>query len=269
MTAEKITALYECLSRNDLTAGESVSIENQKNFLEKYATERNFINIKHFSGVGVSGTLFSRLALDALIEEVKAGNVATVIFKDQSRIGRDVLEVGLLKRTFEQHNVRYIAANDGLDSAKGFDIMSIFRDVINEFYVSDCSAKIRAVKRSNAVAGKCANRPPYGFKGVNGNNQIWEIDEEVAPIVREVFQKFIAGTGIHLIAKELDSRGIPSPMVYYRQRTGLPQKNTDTTWFNYIVKFNGSFQILQKRKLTFPKIITPSLFLHRRSLVYV
>jgi len=235
MTTQKITALYERLSRDDLSAGESVSIENQKLLLEKYAADHGFTNIRHFSDDGVSGTLFSRPGLDALVEEVKAGNVATVIFKDQSRIGRDVLEVGLLKRTFEQNNVRYIAANDGLDSAKGFDIMSIFRDVINEFYVSDCSAKIRAVKRSNALAGKCAQRPPYGYKGVNGNNQVWEIDEDVAPIVREVFQKFIAGTSTHLIAKELDSRGIPSPMVYYRQRTGLPQKNTDTTWFNFTV----------------------------------
>jgi DNA invertase Pin-like site-specific DNA recombinase len=86
---------------------------------------------------------------------VNNDNVSVIIFKDQSRIGHDVLEVGLLRRTFEEHNVRYIAASDGLDLANGFDIMSIFRDVINEWYVADCSTKLRTVIRSNAVQGKC------------------------------------------------------------------------------------------------------------------
>jgi len=140
MTTQKITALYERLSRDDLNGGESVSIENQKAILEKYAADHGFTNIRHFSDDGVSGTLFSRPGLDALVEEVKAGRVATVIFKDQSRIGRDVLEVGLLKRTFEENNVRYIAATDGLDSKNGFDMMSVIRDVFNEFFVADCTS---------------------------------------------------------------------------------------------------------------------------------
>jgi len=113
--------------------------------------------------------------------------------------------------------------------------MSVFRDVINEYYVADASKKIRAVKRSNALAGKCAGRPPYGYKGVGGSNQQWEIDDVAAAHVREVFQRFIAGESTHLIAKDFDSRGLPSPMVYYRQMKGLPPKNEDTTWFNYTV----------------------------------
>jgi DNA invertase Pin-like site-specific DNA recombinase len=234
-TTEKITALYGRLSVDDRNDGESNSIVNQKTMLEKYAADHGFKNTRFFVDDGVSGTLFIRPGLDAMLDEVKSGNIAAIIFKDQSRLGRDVLEVGLLKRTFDDNNVRYIAAADNLDSANGFDIMSIFKDVINEYYVAEASKKIRAVKRSNALAGKCANRPPYGYRAVNGNNQQWEVDEVAAELVREVFKRFIAGETTHGIGKDFDSRGIPSPMVYYRQMKGLPSKNEDTTWFNYTI----------------------------------
>lgn len=144
----KITALYERLSHDDERAGESVSIENQKRILEDYAQKNGFTNIRHFTDDGVRGTTFKRPGLDAMLEEIRAGNVATVIIKDQSRIGRDVVEVGLLKRTFDEYHVRFIAANDNLDTANGFDIMSIFRDVINEWYVADTSRKIKSVFKS-------------------------------------------------------------------------------------------------------------------------
>ena len=233
--SDKITALYCRLSVDDRADGESNSISNQRNILAKYAEEHGFGNTRFFVDDGVSGTQFSRPGLDAMIEEVKAGNVATIIFKDQSRLGRDVLEVGLLKRTFDDNNVRYIAASDNLDSANGFDILSVFRDVFNEFYVADCSKKIRVSKRANALAGRCCSRPPFGYKGVNGSNQQWEIDEVAAEIVREVFQRFIAGEGVHMIAKDLDSRGFPSPLVYYRRLKGLPPLSEDTTWFTYTI----------------------------------
>ena len=134
---EKITALYCRLSRDDENQGDSNSIVHQKEMLSKYAKERGFSNPRFFVDDGVTGTVFNRPGLNAMLEEVRAGHVATVIIKDQSRIGRDVLEVGLMKRTFEENDVRFIAANDNLDSANGFDIMSIFRDVLNEWYVAD------------------------------------------------------------------------------------------------------------------------------------
>jgi site-specific DNA recombinase len=156
----KITALYERLSKDDDFEGDSNSIVHQKEILETYAKRNGFFNIRHFVDDGVSGTLFRRPGLDALLDEVRAGRVATVIIKDQSRIGRDVLEVGLLKRTFDEFNVRLIAANDNLDTANGFDIMSIFRDVFNEWFVADTSKKIRAVFKAKAQSGKHQlNRP--------------------------------------------------------------------------------------------------------------
>jgi len=146
-----------------------------------------------------------------------------------------VLEVGLMKRTFEENNVRFIAANDNLDTANGFDIMSIFRDVLNEWYVADASKKIRAVKRSNALEGKCAGRPPYGYRAVNGSNQTWEIDEVAAENVREIYKRIIAGDGPHVIGKDFDRRGIDSPMVHYRKHKGIEDANKDTTWYTYII----------------------------------
>ena len=114
---DKLTALYERLSHDDERAGESVSIENQKRILEDYARKNGFSNIRHFTDDGIRGTTFKRPGLDAMLDEIRAGNVATVIIKDQSRIGRDVVEVGLLKRTFDEYHVRFIAANGIMDNS--------------------------------------------------------------------------------------------------------------------------------------------------------
>jgi DNA invertase Pin-like site-specific DNA recombinase len=212
---EKITALYCRLSSEDRVDGESNSITNQKSILTKYAREHGFGNTKFFVDDGVSGTIFSREGLNAMLEEVNADKVAVIITKDQSRIGRDVLEVGLLKRQFEEHNVRFIAANDNLDTADGYDIMSIFRDVFNEFYVADTSKKIRAVKKANALQGKSGRRVPYGYY-TKEDNSVWLIDEPAADIVREIFQKFISGKIPSEIGRDFYNRKILSPMYYFQ-----------------------------------------------------
>jgi len=144
--------------------------------------------LSEFLGKNPAGSEFFFITgLDAMLEEVKSGNVAVVIIKDQSRIGRDVLEVGLLKRTFEEYDVRFIAANDNLDTANGFDIMSIFRDVINEWYVADTSKKIRAVKQAQGKAGeRLAVIPPYGYRKDPDNPKQLIIDDEAAEVVRRM-----------------------------------------------------------------------------------
>jgi DNA invertase Pin-like site-specific DNA recombinase len=219
----KITALYERLSRDDELEGDSNSILHQKEILESYAKRNGFCNIRHFVDDGVSGTLFRRPGLDALLDEVRAGRVATVIIKDQSRIGRDVLEVGLLKRTFDEFNVRLIAANDNLDTANGFDIMSIFRDVFNEWFVADTSKKIRAVFKAKAQAGKHHNTiAPYGYQPSKDDPFVWDIDEPAAEVVREIFQMCVKGMGPTIIAKELRERNLDIPDVYRRKKNGLP-----------------------------------------------
>ena len=126
-----------------------------------------------------------------MLDEIRAGNVATVIIKDQSRIGRDVVEVGLLKRTFDEYHVRFIAANDNLDTANGFDIMSIFRDVINEWYVADTSRKIKAVFKSRMEKGlRCSGSVCYGYRASKEEKGEWIIDEEAATGNPEAVERY-------------------------------------------------------------------------------
>lgn len=240
----KITALYERLSHDDERAGESVSIENQKRILEDYARINGFTNIRHFTDDGVRGTIFKRPGLDLMLDEIRAGNVSTVIIKDQSRIGRDVVEVGLLKRTFDEYNVRFIAANDNLDTANGFDIMSIFRDVINEWYVADTSRKIKTVFKSRMEKGlRCSGSVAYGYLASKENKGDWIIDEEAAAVVRRIYQMTIAGETVTGICKTLRAEQIPIPSEHWK-RIGEPvrsAKYTDPyawsiTTVNYILK---------------------------------
>lgn len=219
---EKITALYERLSHDDERTGESVSIENQKRLLEDYAEKMGFTNIRHFTDDGVRGTTFKRPGLDAMLDEIRAGNVATVIIKDQSRIGRDVVEVGLLKRTFDEYNVRFIAASDNLDTANGFDIMSIFRDVINEWYVADTSRKIKTVFKSRMEKGlRCSGSICYGYLASKEDKGEWIIDEEAAPVVKRIFQSVLAGESIAAIGRALRAEQIPIPSEHWK-RIGAP-----------------------------------------------
>jgi DNA invertase Pin-like site-specific DNA recombinase/polyhydroxyalkanoate synthesis regulator phasin len=213
----KITALYCRLSVDDRAEGESNSIKNQKSILEKYAAEHGFGNTKFYVDDGTSGTVFNRPGLNAMLEDVHADNVAVVIIKDQSRIGRDVLEVGLLKRQFEEHNVRFIAANDNLDTANGYDIMSVFRDVFNEYYVADCSKKIRAAKRSSALLGKAIGKLPHGYR-IEGDKSVWVPDGEAADTVKEIFKLFTSGMGIAEICRFLSDKGTPTPETHKKSK---------------------------------------------------
>ena len=146
----------------------------------------------------------------------------TVIIKDQSRIGRDVVEVGLLKRTFDEYHVRFIAANDNLDTANGFDIMSIFRDVINEWYVADTSRKIKSVFKSRMEKGlRCSGSVSYGYLASKENKGEWVIDEEAAAVVRRIFQSVVAGESIASIARALRAEKIPIPSEHWK-RIGAP-----------------------------------------------
>jgi len=225
----KITALYERLSKDDELKGDSHSIVHQKKMLEDYAARNGFTNIRHFTDDGITGTVFSRPGLNEMIEEVKAGNVGTVIIKDQSRIGRDVLEVGLLKRTFEDHNVRFIAADDGLDTAKGFDIMSIIRDVLNEFYVADTSRKIKSVFKNRMENGeRCSGSLPYGYLHDKDNKGKVIIDEDAAIIVRRIFNMIIEGKGVNEIGRILRAEEVPIPSEHWK-RIGAPVRSTRYT----------------------------------------
>ena len=156
---EKITALYERLSRDDFGKDddqqrESNSISNQKAMLEDFAARQGFTNIVHFTDDGISGTCFDRPGFLAMMKEVEAGNVEYLCIKDMSRMGRDYLKVGQIMEILRQRGVRLIAINDGVDSARGDDDFTPFRNIMNEYYARDTSRKIRSTFQSKGKTGK-------------------------------------------------------------------------------------------------------------------
>ena len=166
-----------------------------------------------------------------------------------------MLEVGLLKRTFDECGVRLISATDGLDTAKGFDMVSIFRDVINEFYVADTSAKIRAVVKAKALNGKHFDpQPPYGYKPSENDKFVWAIDEPAAKVVREIFRMCMNGMGPVVISNKLRANGLKIPMAYKAERDGTTAKlnlrHPDTKWSQGTIA-----KILKNREYTGAAVI--------------
>ena len=161
---EKITALYERLSRDDELQGESNSIVNQKKILEEYASKNNLSNIIHFTDDGISGTQFDRPGFMAMMNGVNQGNIGCIIVKDMSRLGRDYLKVGQCMEILRQKGVRLIAINDNVDSFYREDDFTPFRNIMNEWYARDTSRKIQSTFKSKGESGKhTASSPPYGY----------------------------------------------------------------------------------------------------------
>ena len=221
-STQKITALYERLSHDDELQGESNSISNQKAMLEAYAEKNGFAGIRHFTDDGISGTTFDRPGLQEMITEIKAGNIGTVIVKDNSRIGRNYIKTGNFRELLRICGVRLIAVNEGTDTASDQeDDFLPFRDVLNEFYAKDISKKIRSTFKSKGDSGKhVASSPPYGYiKDLQDKNH-WIVDEEAAEIVRRIFRMTLEGKGIYQICKMLEEEKIEIP-AYHQQKQGL------------------------------------------------
>ena len=202
----RITALYERLSRDDEIQGESNSITNQKQYLEDYAVQNGFENIRHFSDDGYSGTNFNRPAFNALLAEIEAGRVGTVIVKDMSRFGRNYLQVGFYtEMMFPKKGVRFIAVNNGVDSANPTDNdFTPFLNIMNEWYAKDTSKKIKAVFKARMRDGKrVSGAVPYGYYRKPEDKQTLYVDEVSASVVRRIFQFACEGMGATAIADTL------------------------------------------------------------------
>lgn len=225
---EKITALYERLSHDDERPGtdddqqfESNSITNQKQILEAFAKKSGFTNIVHFTDDGISGLRFDRPGFVAMMDEVEAGNVSCVCIKDMSRFGRDYLQVGIYTETLRKNGVRLIALNDAVDTAKGDDEFTPFRNIMNEWYARDTSKKIRSAYQAKNLAGKhTSSAVPYGYRKDKDNKDLWLIDEEAAAIVRRIFDMTMESMGPYQIAAKLSEDHIEIP-AYYMQLRGF------------------------------------------------
>ena len=214
-----ITALYCRLSRDDGAEGESNSIANQKKLLAKYAKEHGFTNTKFYVDDGYTGTNFNRPGFQQMLEDMEMGYISTVIVKDSSRFGRNYLEVGqYTDYYFPEHNIRFIAINDCIDSENGEDDFSAFRNVMNEMYAKDISRKVRSSHRLRGNAGEPLAPPPYGYVKDPENKKKWIIDPDAAEVVQRIFRLCIEGNGNETIARILQDDKILVPQAYWQSK---------------------------------------------------
>ena len=229
---DDITALYARLSQEDALDGDSNSIVNQKKILLKYAKDNGFPNPMFFIDDGVSGVTFDRPGWNEMISLVESGKVKTVIVKDMSRMGRDYLKVGYYTESFfAEKDVRYIAINDGVDSATGENDFTPFRNLFNDFYARDTSKKIRAVMKAKGNSGEhlCTN-PPYGYKKDLTDKKKWIVDDEAAEVVKRIFNLCVDGKGPMQIAKELTADKVLTVKAYYAKQKGKPLPENPYKW---------------------------------------
>lgn len=225
----KIDALYERLSRDDELSGESNSIVNQKIMLENYAAQNGFTNIQHYTDDGYSGGNFERPAWKQLVADIESGKVRTVIAKDMSRIGRDYLQTGFYTEIlFRENGVRFIAITNGVDSSiEGSGEFAPFLNIMNEWYIRDCSRKQKAAFKARGMSGKhVSNNCIYGYKKDPENKDHWLIDEKAAAVVRRIFNLSIEGKGPGQIARILMNDKVERPSYYFGTRNIGIQKNT-------------------------------------------
>ena len=247
MRNEKITPLYERLSRDDDLQGESNSISNQKQMLEDYARRNGLPNPTHFTDDGISGTRFDRPGFLAMMEEVEAGRVEAIVVKDMSRLGRDYLKVGQVMEILRQKGVRLIAINDGVDSLNGDDDFTPFRNIMNEYYARDTSRKIRSVFKSKGMSGKHLTGTVIDGYLWNESREHWLVDEEAAAVVRRIFSLAMEGYGPYQIAQQLSADKVEMPAVHLaRYGEGVNKNKT----FADIYRWSAStvVEILKKRE---------------------
>ncbi len=268
---DKITALYCRLSCDDDLQGESNSITNQKAILSNYAENNDFRNLKFYIDDGISGTTFDRQGFNAMLADIEAGNVGTVITKDLSRLGRDYLKTGeFIEIIFPNYDVRYIAINDNVDTIKNENEMMIFKNVFNDWYARDTSKKIKAVFNAKGKSGKpLTTILPYGYKKSDTDKNVWIVDEETADVVRKVFQLCIDGYGPSQIARMLSEDMVLTPTAYQCDKNGTlstvknPYRWTQTTivgmlekpeYIGHTVNFKTKRKSYKhKKKINIPK----------------
>ena len=233
---EKITAIYCRLSRDDDLAGDSNSIIHQKDMLTRYARERNFPNVSVYSDDGWSGTNFERPDWKRLISDIEAGKVGIVLVKDLSRVGRDYLRVGFYTEvTFPQNGVRFIAVNNGVDSAnQSENDFTPFLNIMNEWYARDISKKRRISNKIKGNAGEPMGQPPYGYIKDPNDPKHWIVDDEAAQVVRRVYSMTLEGFGTEQIATQLEKDGVLTPRAYWLtkgiKRPGKGKQQPPTKW---------------------------------------
>ncbi len=247
----KLTALYERLSKDDELQGESNSITNQKNYLEEYAQAKGLTNIRHYTDDGFSGVTFNRPGFQKMIADVEAGLIDTICVKDMSRLGRNYLKVGYYTEIlFPEKDVRFIAINNSIDSATPTDNdFTPFLNIMNEWYAKDTSKKIKAIFQSRMKSGKrCSGAIPYGYKHDPEDKNHLLVDEEAAKVVRKIYQLAIEGNGPAQVADILTKEHILIPSAYLERHEEGEVSRNHSYHDPYIWNATAVSGILDKRE---------------------
>lgn len=228
--------IYVRLSQEDMRAGESLSIENQKLILTKYVKEQGWNISDIYVDDGYSGTDFNRPGVSRLLEDAKTGKINLIIVKDLSRFGRNYIQVGqYIDYIFPTYNIRFIALSDNVDTANkdtsAMDMMPIV-NLFNEWHAASTSKKIKAVIEANCRAGKYrATAAPYGYIKGDDEMHLPVVDEPAASVVRRIFKMRSQGISPRHIADTLNEEKIPIPSDYYYARLGKPNpRRTSHLW---------------------------------------
>ena len=230
MSNLKKTALYCRLSQDDGLEGDSNSIQNQKNILQKFAEDHHFPNPCFYVDDGFSGGNFQRPAFQQMISDMENGEIGIIVTKDLPRLGRNQLHTGLyIEERFPMFGVRYIAINDNVDtdSSESNDLMP-FKNLFNEWFIRDTSRKIRAVLKAKAERGeRLGTRAPYGYIKDPETKKL-AVDDEAAAIVRRIFAMCASGNGPSQIARILKKEQVLTPTMYAYTRYGMNHTCLDT-----------------------------------------
>lgn len=247
MNMQNLTILYERLSHDDELQGPSNSIVNQHAMLEDYAERNSLKPYIHIQDDGYTGTNWNRPGWQRILEEIEAGRVKNLLVKNFDRIGRDYLRVGLYMEMFLEQGVRFIAINDGIDTARGEDDFTPFRAILAEWYARDASRKIKAVITSKGKSGKpIANIAPYGYTKDPEDKNHWIVDPGAAAVVKRIFEMCIGGMGPRVIATRLHEEKVERPS-YYLARRGLGRyKSTCDAEHPYAWNYSTVTQILSR-----------------------
>ena len=240
----KIAALYCRLSRDDEHESESNSIATQKSLLQKAANDYGYKKTKFFVDDGISGTTFKRPAFHEMEAGIETGKISAVFVKDMSRLGRDYLKVGhYTDYFFPEHDVHFVAVNDGVYSKEGDNEFAPFRNIMNEWYARDISRKVRTASRVRGSAGIPLGKPPYGYKKDAENPKFWVVDTEPAKVVKRIFKLFLDGNGTEQIAAQLEREQVLTPTVYAKKH-GLESRGKPTAYSDFAWRHSTVSKIL-------------------------
>ncbi len=221
--------IYCRLSKDDNTGVESNSITNQKLYLTDYVKQRGWVIYKIYIDEGKSGTNFDRDGFKEMISDIETKRIDCVVVKDLSRLGRNYLDSGYyIEKYFPEHRIRFIAVNDSLDSKDGENDFGPFKNIINEWYAKDISKKIKFSFSVKAKQGTLLQGfAPYGYLKCEDRVD-YEIDEEVADIIRYIFNSIYNNIPAKNVINYLKKNKVYVPGYYNYLKKGINKEKYES-----------------------------------------